>query len=102
MAARTRKLSLPDQWRNKIRISMLMNRLVDHAHGKVELSSTQVRALEIVLSKLVPTLSSVEATVENVSYVNDLSVIGDRIRAMLDRPIQDALPGDVAVSDTQH
>jgi hypothetical protein len=41
------------------RVTQLMNRLVDHSVGKVEMTSTQVQAASIVLKKLRPDLSSV-------------------------------------------
>ena len=78
MAARTRKISLSDRWKSKIKVSMLMNRLVDHGDGKIELSQTQVRAIEIVLSKLVPTLAATTSDVRVTSFIDVL----DRVAAM--------------------
>lgn len=74
MAARKRKTVLSDNWKDKIRVSMLMNRLVDHSLGKIEMSASQVRALEIVLSKLVPSLASTasDVTVKH-SYLDTLA-----------------------------
>lgn len=64
MAARTtkgaRKGEMPDSWKDKSRIAALANRLRDHADGKIELSSTQIKAAEILLAKTVPNLSSIE------------------------------------------
>lgn len=59
MAARLRKLH-SDEVRAKIQTSQLINRLTDHAIGKVELSATQVRSIEILLKKSIPDLQSVE------------------------------------------
>ena len=64
MAARIHKTELHEKWREKIKTSMLLNRLADHADGKVELSTTQVRAAEILLRKTMPDLSAVSADVE--------------------------------------
>jgi hypothetical protein len=61
MAARINKLHQADV-RSKIQASQLINRLTDHALGKVELEATQVRAIEILLKKTIPDLSSVELT----------------------------------------
>ena len=61
MAARLRKTH-QDDVRMKIQASQLVNRLTDHALGEVELSSTQVRAIEILLRKSIPDLTSVEMT----------------------------------------
>jgi hypothetical protein len=78
MAARTRKTTLSDSWKDKIKVSMLMNRLVDHGDGKIDLTNTQVRAIEIVLSKLVPTLASTTSDVRITTFTEYL----DRIAAL--------------------
>ena len=46
--------------REKIKSSQLINRLTDHALGDLELSNTQVRAIEILLKKSIPDLSAVK------------------------------------------
>lgn len=71
MAARTGKIRHDDQTRAKIRTSQLINRLTNHAVGKLELSPTQVKAIEILLKKTLPDLSAVEANMngELVNYV---------------------------------
>jgi len=46
--------------RDKIRASQLVNRLEDHALGKVEMSATQVQAALGLLKKCVPDLSAQE------------------------------------------
>ena len=51
-----------DDVRAKIQTSQLINRLTDHALGNVELSPTQVRAIEILIKKTLPDLSTVELT----------------------------------------
>ena len=63
MAARLR-LKHQDEVRRKIQTSQLVNRLQDHSNGKVELSTTQVRAAEILLRKTMPDLSAVSADVD--------------------------------------
>lgn len=60
MAARTRKLELDQKWREKIRTSMLINRLTSHVVGRIEMSPTQVRAAEVLLKKNLPDLSATE------------------------------------------
>lgn len=51
MAARKLRPRHTDEIRQKIQTSQLVNRLTDHALGSVEMSSTQIRAAEILLSK---------------------------------------------------
>jgi hypothetical protein len=61
MAARLRK-SHQDDVRAKIRASVIVSRLSDHVEGKVDLSSTQVRAAEVLLKKTLPDLGNIEIT----------------------------------------
>ena len=59
----TRKiLSHDTQTREKIRTSQLINRLEKHAFGEVDLTPTQVRAIEVLIKKTLPDLASVELT----------------------------------------
>ncbi len=48
--------------REKIQVSQLINRLRAHGNGTLELSATQVRAIEILLRKCLPDLAAVEHT----------------------------------------
>lgn len=59
MAARLRKTH-QDDVRAKIQTSQLVNRLTDHALGIVELTATQVRAIEILIKKTLPDLSAID------------------------------------------
>lgn len=69
MAARKTR-SLNEEWRTRIQASMLVNRLSDHAEGKIEMSATQIKAAEILLRKVAPDLASVEHSGEvETSYV---------------------------------
>lgn len=71
MAARTRKVRHDEETRAKIQTSQLVNRLADHALGKVSLEPTQVKAIEILLRKTMPDLSAIDATLsgEVTNYV---------------------------------
>jgi hypothetical protein len=51
-----------DDVRAKIQTSQLVNRLTDHALNGLELSPTQVRAIEILIKKTLPDLQSIELT----------------------------------------
>jgi hypothetical protein len=48
--------------RDKINAALLVERLTECALGSVELTSQQMKAIEILLKKSVPDLSSVEMT----------------------------------------
>lgn len=58
MAERMRKTH-QDDVRAKIQTSQLINRLTDHALGNVELTATQVRAIEILIKKTLPDLQAI-------------------------------------------
>ena len=61
MAARLNKYH-QDWVRDKIQASQLVNRLTQCAMGEVELTSQQIKAIEILLSKTIPDLKAVEVT----------------------------------------
>lgn len=47
-------------WKKNISRSMLVNRLIDNAIGKVELTAGQIKSIEILLRKTIPDLKSIE------------------------------------------
>ncbi len=57
MAARTRKVTLSDSWKDGIRASALLRRLYSHALDEVEMTRTQIEAAKVVLAKLVLTVA---------------------------------------------
>lgn len=63
MAAR-KKIRHDENTRMKIQAALLINRLTGHAIGEVDLSSTQVRAIEVLLRKILPDLSDVRMEVD--------------------------------------
>jgi hypothetical protein len=78
MATRLRKMH-QDDVRAKIQTSQLVNRLEDHALGVVELSATQIKAIEVLIRKTLPDLSSVELSgdPENpVATVQTIQLVG--------------------------
>lgn len=48
-----------DDVRAKIQTSQLINRLENHALGKLDLSQTQIKAIEVLIRKTLPDLSAV-------------------------------------------
>ncbi len=65
-----------DVVRRRIRASQLMIRLKKHALGELDLTVTQLKAIEILLRKVVPDLKAVEHT-GTVNHVNfDAAVLG--------------------------
>jgi hypothetical protein len=58
MPARIHRIRHDDNTRAKIKAAQLINRLTDHAMGKIELSASQVRSIEILLKKILPDLQA--------------------------------------------
>lgn len=50
----------PDEIREKIQGSQLINRLQDHVMGAVELTPSQVNAAKVLLGKVIPDLKATE------------------------------------------
>jgi len=59
MAARLRSTH-QEGVRAKIQTSQLVNRLQDHALGELELSKSQIKAIEVLIRKTLPDLSATE------------------------------------------
>ncbi len=57
MPARTGKIKLTEPWRDKIKASLIINRLAQHFEGKLELSKSQIDVAKILLAKVVPDLN---------------------------------------------
>lgn len=97
MPARTRKIKLTEEWKEKIQLSMIINRLNSHIKGDLELSSTQIRAAEILLRKLIPDLARTEVKQEtNINLT--LSDARESIYRMLNAtPLQ-----SVAIEDNSN
>lgn len=93
MAARKRRVKLTDEWKQKIGAGVIMQRLVKHVNGKLDLSPTQVRAADILLKKVIPDLAKTEHTgldegpikYENIN-VNDPEAVSRRIKDILGMP----------------
>lgn len=58
MAVRKR-LSHDDKTREKIQTSQFINRLTSFINGEIELSPSQVRAIEVLLKKTLPDLQAI-------------------------------------------
>ena len=60
MAARKRQVRLSEEWRERIRSAAILQRLDRAAMGEVEMTSSQLKAAEIVLRKTIPDLNKTE------------------------------------------
>lgn len=81
MAARTVKIRHDEETRAKIRATQLINRLQNHVFKKgVNISGTQMKAIEILLRKSLPDLSAIELSGKDGGPI-DLNVSTDAERA---------------------
>jgi hypothetical protein len=72
MATRKNLTQLP-RTREKIKASMLMNRLQDFVLGKCTMTPSQVRAAQLLLRKILPDLKAVKVAYEAApSYMDAL------------------------------
>jgi hypothetical protein len=72
MVAR-KNLAQPPRTREKIRASMLINRLQDHVLGKCTMTPCQVRAARLVLRTTLPDLKSIKVEYDSApSYVDTI------------------------------
>lgn len=62
MAARIRKTKLTDEWKARIQAGVILDRLVKHVNGEIDMSSSQIKAADILLKKTVPDLARTEVT----------------------------------------
>ncbi len=61
--------------RDKIKASVILDRLGKHVMGQVEMTSTQVKSAEILLRKVVPDLSAVTLAGPNgTSIKQDITI----------------------------
>ena len=68
---------------SKIQTSQLVNRLQNHIDGKIELQPTQIKAIEMLLARTMPTLSAVEqTTIEPDQKLSEVDILG-KITALL-------------------
>ena len=51
---------MPEHWRSKIQTGNLLTRLNNHAQGKIEMTSSQIKAAEILLKKTMPDLKQTD------------------------------------------
>ena len=84
MAAR-KDSRIKTKHREAIQTSMLINRLSDHILGKVEMTSTQIRAAQILLNKSLPDLRATEH-----SGVDGGAILVDKI----ERIVRNGNPSD--------
>lgn len=54
----------PQKARDRIKASLIINKLVDHVNGEIDMTPTQVRAASILLNKVLPDLRTIEVDIQ--------------------------------------
>lgn len=87
MAARKNRITHDAKTRQKIQASQIVNRLINHTLGEVEMTSTQVRAAEILLKKTLPDLS--QMTIDAEVETRELKPLTEEEAKALDSKLED-------------
>jgi hypothetical protein len=74
MAARKLRITHQEDVRKKIQCTQLINRLMGHIDGKLQLAPTQIRAIEVLLNKSLPNLSDVRMDMTGNSVTFNLNL----------------------------
>ena len=53
---------MSDEWKAKIQAGVILDRLVKHVNGEIDMSASQIKAADILLKKTVPDLARTEVT----------------------------------------
>lgn len=83
MAARTKHIVLSEEWKEKIKIGVILDRLIQHVDGKIQMSSSQIKAADILLKKVAPDLSRSDVNNNHsgaVEVKGNVSFVGARNR----------------------
>lgn len=67
VAARKSWVERSEIWRDKISTAHIIKRLEKHSLGEVEMTATQVKAAQVLLDRVMPSLSASEVTRRNES-----------------------------------
>lgn len=88
-----------ESWREKIRVSAIINRLQDFAEGKkgVEMTAAQVKAAQTLLDRAMPTLSASEITRKDATV--DPQALLDRLKAAVGEEAYAKLAKDYKPTD---
>lgn len=89
IAARKSWQERAEMWRDKIAVSNLITALEKHAKGEIEMKPTQVKAAQVLLDRVMPTLSASEITKRNETVTPEELIArmreryGDQVADML-------------------
>ena len=64
--------------RERIKVSVLLDRLDKHSEGKIEMTTTQVKATEILLDRSLPKLQHIQHVGENGGPIQVVMAVTDR------------------------
>lgn len=97
LAARKNKINLSEDWKQRIKAGVLMDRLLKHVEGSLNMTPSQIKAADILLKKIVPDLARQELVGdENKPLVHkDVTDIkGKLLKALPQDELDKILAGD--------
>lgn len=53
---------MSEEWKAKIQAGVILDRLVKHVNGEIDMSASQIKAADILLKKTIPDLARSEVT----------------------------------------
>ena len=53
---------MSEEWKAKIKAGVILDRLIKHVNGEIDMSSSQIKAADILLRKTIPDLARTEVT----------------------------------------
>ena len=98
-AARASWQERAETWRDKIKVSSLLTRLQGCAEGTNDMTTQQIKACEILLNRVMPTLSASEIT-HTQPQVNAQSML-DRLKAAVGEEVYNKLAPDYTPTDLE-
>lgn len=72
MSARKRRITLSEDWKERIKVGEIMSRLNRHVMGECEMKPSQINAARLLLAKVAPDLRSIEHSGETNFLVTEL------------------------------
>jgi hypothetical protein len=78
LRGRRRRYPWEQKIRDKIQASQIVNRLIGHVHGEVELTASQVTAAIALMHKIIPNLIYAETYNINKTFVAELPAVASR------------------------
>ena len=82
MGLRRGQSTMSAEWRERIKTGVLLQRLMQHAEGVIEMTQTQIKAAEILLRKCIPDLAAEQHSGEITQTIRAAELPDDALAAI--------------------